>query len=390
MAIPKRKREQEGGFYGHGRTWFRREMIRQESSGSVFLATLKRPGRTNLPTFMEVKSSRLSASDLLRGEKEILDDLQGCQFIRRCYGEEITTGEGGEKVYNLLLERCTCGTLADYIKESDGTGLSRVHDVREYTKDIVLAVDTIYEHGYSCDYIGVHAGDILLVPGASTSTAGYVAKVGDLGYVAKRATKDFDEDVAMAPAIALGPDVWWDVGCILIEMLTGKKYVEIEEIVERGGWQEIPGETLTKEAIDFLEDCLAWDATLTTRRILSHPFIAGVAEEPPGDGGGDGDDGEEVNSWNCIPVEDDKSGNKDGRREFAPASSLASCKDAREDEMIPSFSDDNFDTVEAVGTGEVDLQRLPFNYEADVKRIPSFSDDNFRAMGRVQGKKGFD
>ncbi|KAK9287960.1 hypothetical protein L1049_016405 [Liquidambar formosana] len=133
------KRKQEPQLhYGDGKTWLRGSMIGQGTFGCVYLATLKKPNSrySYLPPTMAVKSAEVSVSASLQKEIEVLYNLQGCHHVVNCFAEEITSGEHGEMIYNLLLEYASGGTLADLIEKSDGCGLPEFV-VRRYVRSMI-------------------------------------------------------------------------------------------------------------------------------------------------------------------------------------------------------------------------------------------------------------
>ncbi|GFZ04012.1 mitogen-activated protein kinase kinase kinase 21 [Actinidia rufa] len=219
---------------GDGVTWFRGSMIGKGSFGSVYLANLKKP-RSRFgcfPAVMAVKSAEISVSGSIQKEREALSNIGRCPNVIRCFGDEITTGENGEMVYNLLLEFGSGGTLADLIKKSGGSGLSE-SDVRYYARSILRGINHIHKLGYvHCD---LKPENILLLPKKNGVGAKFKVKIGDFG-LAKRASQNkkrkLDPYMRGTP-MYLSPEVVtdciqeppsdiWAFGCIVLEMLTGK------------------------------------------------------------------------------------------------------------------------------------------------------------------------
>ncbi|CAK9157475.1 unnamed protein product, partial [Ilex paraguariensis] len=250
--MSKRKHEEleQPGLYGHGRKWFRGPMIGKGSSGSVYLATSKEPKSrlTHFPAQMAVKSAEISDSCTLQKERMVLSNLQGCPYVRCCYGEEITYGERGEMVYNLLLEYGSAGTLADMIKKTGRTGLPE-SDVQRYTRYIVLGLQSIHRYGYVLR--DLKPENIILFPitSASNSTK-YVVKIGDYGSAKKvmsmkkrrlnpylRGNIKYLSPEVVFDGKQVPPGDIWALGCLVVEMLTGKslwdgkKDKEIEDIL---------------------------------------------------------------------------------------------------------------------------------------------------------------
>ena len=111
--------------YGDGMAWFRGCLIGKGCFGSVYVANLKKPKSrySSFPPILAVKSAEVSVSSSIQKEKEVLNNLRGCRNVIRCFGEEITTGENGQMVYNLLLQYGSGRTLADLINKSGRNGL---------------------------------------------------------------------------------------------------------------------------------------------------------------------------------------------------------------------------------------------------------------------------
>ncbi|MFS8000699.1 putative mitogen-activated protein kinase kinase kinase STE-STE11 family [Helianthus anomalus] len=139
--------------YGDGVSWFRGVMIGKGSFGCVFITNFKNDkSRYSLyPPVMAVKSAEVSASGSIQKEKGVMDNISGCPYVIKCFGEEITNGESGRMVYNMLLEYASGGTLADVIKSSNGKGLPEL-EVRRHARTILRGLSHIHKRGYvHCD-----------------------------------------------------------------------------------------------------------------------------------------------------------------------------------------------------------------------------------------------
>lgn len=280
-----------------GEEWFRGPLIGKGSFGSVFLATLKKPKSrfSCFPSVMAVKSAEVSDSGSLQKEKEVLNNIQGSPFVLRCFGEEITTQENSQMVYNLLLEYASGGTLADLISKSNGCGLPE-SDVKRYTRSILKGLNHIHGCGYvHCD---LKPENILLFP----KSDGFVAKIGDFG-LAKRSAQSLPQKKRrldpyfrgtafyMAPesvneCVQEPPSDIWALGCVVLEMLTGnppwdhKPGLNTEELQRLIGdgceLPEIPTE-ISKEGREFLKGCFVKKPMFrfTDEMLLDLPFVAG-------------------------------------------------------------------------------------------------------------------
>ncbi|KAJ4976522.1 hypothetical protein NE237_001628 [Protea cynaroides] len=293
----------------HGGMWLRGKTIGRGSFGTVSLATAKKKSnkrRNHLPRLMAVKWAEVSHSGTLQKEREILTRFEGCPYILRCYGDEITT-KNGELTYNVLLEYASGGTLASRIKNSCG-GLPEA-DVKRHTRSILQGLDHIHNRGYvHCD---IKPQNILLVSSSSSPFASshddYVAKIADFGSAkntmqAQRKRKKERHffslrgtPLYMSPESVLrkeqeAPSDIWALGCVVAEMISGKPawncepHMDVEELLSLIGSgresPETPSE-MSKEGKDFLKRCFVKPSMFrwTAAMLLHHPF---VSEDPDG------------------------------------------------------------------------------------------------------------
>ncbi|KAJ6951474.1 mitogen-activated protein kinase kinase kinase 20-like [Populus alba] len=246
-----------------GVAWSRGPLLGKGGFGSVYLASLKNPKSRNgyYPPVMAVKSAEVSASCSLQKEKEVFNCLNGCPFIIKCFGEETTRDGGGEMFYNVLLEYASGGTLAGLIKKSDGVGLPEL-DVKRYTRSILEGIHYIHSHGYvHCD---LKPDNILLVS-SSTKAGEFVAKIGDFGLAKKSEKRNkkrkFDPylrgtTLYMAPETVANhvqepPCDIWALGCVVLEMLTGKQAWDVKPdvtIEERGDFNRQKAKSKTSSS----------------------------------------------------------------------------------------------------------------------------------------------
>ncbi|XP_065874711.1 mitogen-activated protein kinase kinase kinase 20-like [Euphorbia lathyris] len=282
--------EEEPNLYNHGVAWFRGRLLGKGGFGSVYLAELKNPNSPNMfyPELMAIKSAEISASSSLQKEKQVLNNLVSCPYILECYGEEMTTTKNGQMVYNVLLEYASGGTLGSLIKQSGGLGLPE-SNVRRYTRCILKGLDYIHSHGYvHCD---LKPDNILMVSGDENKDS-FVPKIGDFGLAKRNKNIKFDPNhggtaLYMAPETVMDriqepPCDIWGLGCIVFEMLTGKKVwnpdMKKDEIFEKiSDPNELPKITpqISDEGKDFMKRCFARNPMFrsTARKLLIHPFI---------------------------------------------------------------------------------------------------------------------
>ncbi|KAA8531689.1 hypothetical protein F0562_006594 [Nyssa sinensis] len=274
--------------------WVRGDTVGHGSFGTVNLA-IPRSQSSQIPPLMAVKSCGVSQSASLMNEKLILDDLDDCPQIIRCFGDDFSF-ENGEKLYNLLLEYASGGSLADKLRNSGYFRLPE-SDVRQYTKSILKGLRYIHQNGYvHCD---IKLQNMLLF---SSRHGGDAVKIADFGLAKKAAVKreklGFElrgTPLYMSPeVVATGeqesPADIWALGCVVAEMATGAPawrcspesgvgalFLRIgvgEEV------PEIPGK-LSEEGKDFLGKCFLKDPRKrwTAEMLLNHPFVADHDED---------------------------------------------------------------------------------------------------------------
>ncbi|GFZ04009.1 mitogen-activated protein kinase kinase kinase 15 [Actinidia rufa] len=311
------KKSSTAKFGGDGVSWFRGPMIGKGSFGSVYLANLKKPKLRFgcFPAVMAVKSAEISVSGSIQKEREALSNIGRCPNVIQCFGEETTTGENGEMVYNLLLEFASGGTLADLIKKSGGSGLSEF-DVRYYARSILRGINHIHELGYvHCD---LKPENILLVPKKNDVGAKFKVKIGDFG-LAKRANQNkkgkLDPYMRGTP-MYLSPEVVtdciqeppsdiWAFGCIVLEMVTGKppwfkkQDMDAEALLcmigEGYESPKIPDE-ISREGREFLKGCFSRKSMFrfTADMLLNHSFLEGLVDDGVDNDDDDNDEVEEA------------------------------------------------------------------------------------------------
>ncbi|PSR89369.1 Mitogen-activated protein kinase kinase [Actinidia chinensis var. chinensis] len=310
---------------GDGVAWFRGSMIGKGSFGSVYLANLKKPRSRYgcFPEVMAVKSAEMSVSGSIQKEREALSNIGRCPNIIQCFGDETTTGENGEMVYNLLLEFGSGGTLADLIKKSSGSGLSE-SEVRYYARSILRGIHHIHELGYvHCD---LKPENILLVPNKNGVGAKFKVKIGDFG-LAKRAKQNKKRKLdpywrgtpmylspeVVTDCIQEPPSDIWAFGCMVLEMVTGKppwfgkEDMDAEALLRMiGKGYESPKipDKISREGREFLKGCFSRKSMFrfTAEMLLNHSFLEALVDDGVDD---DEDNNNEVEEGEEILVSDE-------------------------------------------------------------------------------------
>ncbi|XP_051140657.1 PI-PLC X domain-containing protein At5g67130-like [Andrographis paniculata] len=278
--------------------WIRGEKLGHGSFATVNLAIRTGRSCSPLPPLMAVKSCAASQSCSLMNEKVILEDLNGCPEIIRCFGDSFSF-EGGEKLYNVLLEHASGGSMADRLKNSGDRSLPE-SEVRRYTKALLKGLDYIHKFGFvHCD---LKLQNILL-----GSNGG--VKIADFG-LAKRAGRCAagsggelrGTPLYMSPEVVCGGEIGspadiWALGCVVAELVSGSPAWSCSDVaallLRIGAGEEIPAipAVLSSDGRDFLEKCFVKDPRTrwTAEMLLRHPFVCG-----------EGSDGRDIDTSDCC------------------------------------------------------------------------------------------
>ncbi|CAL9009470.1 unnamed protein product [Prunus brigantina] len=271
--------------------WVRGRMLGKGGFGSVYLATAKKPklGSEGLPAIMAVKSRRVSKSPELLMERTLLKIFGDCPFVIDCYRSDITADAENKCTYNVFMEYADGGTMRDLIKKSRGCGLLEPQ-VRKYTGCLLKGLQYIHVRG--CVHCDLKPENILLV---SNSDGDFVPKIGDFGLAKfavykKRSRK---EPACQGTAIYLSPEAVlygsqekpsdiWALGCVVLEMLTGRWPWDLEagatlqdlQLLIASKVPTVPG-WLSEDAKDFLRKCFVRNPSerLEAAKLLNHPFV---------------------------------------------------------------------------------------------------------------------
>ena len=218
------------------------------------------------------------------------------------------------------------------------------------------------------------------------SGAEFRAKIGDLGLAKRenqskkrrlepywRGTPMYLSPEAVSDNIQECPADIWALGCIVLEMLTGKppwdreEYMVAEDVLKKiGGGHElpkIPG-NLSKEAKDFLKGCFVRNPRYrwTAEMLLNHPFVEGLIDDEGVERPLEVEDINVVDSILLITESDD---------ELAYYSEDWSC--VSEDDSFGYWSEDDYEEMENEMTSYFADEEI-FKVEGSVAAISSTID----------------
>ncbi|XP_065446451.1 mitogen-activated protein kinase kinase kinase 4 isoform X12 [Chrysemys picta bellii] len=195
-----------------------------------------------------------------------------------------------EEMY-IFMEYCDEGTL----EEVSRLGLQE-HVIRLYTKQITIAINVLHEHGIV--HRDIKGANIFL-------TSSGLIKLGDFGCSVKlknnTQTMPGEVNSTLGTAAYMAPEVItrakgeghgraadiWSLGCVVIEMVTGKRpwheYEHNFQIMYKVGMGHKPPipERVSPEGKDFLSHCLESDPKMrwTASQLLDHPFVKVCTDE---------------------------------------------------------------------------------------------------------------
>ncbi|TRY93363.1 hypothetical protein DNTS_032857, partial [Danionella cerebrum] len=265
--------------------WQRGNKIGEGQYGKVYTCINVDTGE-----LMAMKEIRFQPNDH-KTIKETADELKIFEGIKhpnlvRYFGVELHR----EEMY-IFMEYCDEGTL----EEVSRLGLQE-HVIRLYSKQITTAINVLHEHGIV--HRDIKGANIFL-------TSSGLIKLGDFGCSVKlknnAQTMPGEVNSTLGTAAYMAPEVItrakgeghgraadvWSLGCVLIEMVTGKRpwheYEHNFQIMYRVGMGHKPPipEKLSTEGKDFLSHCLESEPKRrwTASALLDHPFVKVCTDE---------------------------------------------------------------------------------------------------------------
>ncbi|KAK8637346.1 hypothetical protein V6N13_064769 [Hibiscus sabdariffa] len=208
---------------------------------------------------------------------------ESCPEIIRCLGDDYSVEDCG-RFYNLFLEYADKGSLADHVQRNGGRLMES--DVKRFAKSILRGLNFVHSKGFvHCD---VKLQNVLLFGNGDV-------KLADFGLAKRNGEKQGRFEIRgtplnMAPESINGnvydfPVDIWAVGCVVVEMFTGKPAWNLKPgsnmadlLIKIGVGDELPGipGELSEEGNDFLGKCFSRDPNKrwTAEMLLAHPFMA--------------------------------------------------------------------------------------------------------------------
>ncbi|CAH9147467.1 unnamed protein product [Cuscuta epithymum] len=257
--------------------WVRGETVGHGSFGRVSLARVAGVGSPA----MVVKSCGASSVGALLNEKLVLDELQRCPEVIRCFGDGYSF-ENGEKLYNVLLEFASRGALSDNLRNSESRRFQE-SEIRGYSKALLRGLNYIHKVGFvHCD---IKLQNVLLCGDGRIKIADFgLAKragSGDSGCELRGTPMYMSPEMVNAGEQGAAADIW-ALGCAVVEMASGAPpwtYSDVAGLLMRiGVGEEVPGfpSELSGQGRDFLGKCFIKDPRKrwTAEMLLNHPFVA--------------------------------------------------------------------------------------------------------------------
>ncbi|TMW81206.1 hypothetical protein EJD97_011164, partial [Solanum chilense] len=214
--------------------------------------------------YAAVKSAEFHRSSSLREEGRILHALRGSEYVVECFGEDVSV-ENGNNTYNLMLEYADRGTLNDLIHKSKI--MLGESEAAYYAFQILKGISHVHNKGLKLADFGLslisddswkkhhHFRGTLVYASPESVTSGVYGKQVDI----------------------------WALGCIVVEMITGKRIWSRCKSKKELAWkiarlEPVLPYNMSNDGKDFLKKCLERDYNQrwTAEMLLDHPFIKNI------------------------------------------------------------------------------------------------------------------
>lgn len=260
--------------------WHRGIKIGQGRFGKVYTAVNNSTGELMAMKEITIQPGETRAIKKVAEELKILEGINHKHLVKY-YGIEIHREE-----LLIFMELCSEGTLESLVELSGG-----LHEglARRFTAQLLSGVEELHKHGIV--HRDIKTANIFLVDGGNS------LKLGDFGSAVKiqaHTTVPGELQGYVGTQAYMAPEVFtktntdghgraadiWSVGCVVIEMVSGKRpwyqfdsNFQIMFKVGMGETPEIPS-SLSQEGCEFLENCLQHDPKkrMTASELLQHNF----------------------------------------------------------------------------------------------------------------------
>lgn len=270
-------------------SWQRGLKIGAGRFGKVYTAVNNNSGELMAMKVLPLQPNDHRSIRRVADEFHIFEGISHPHLVK-CYGVEIHNDE-----MLMFMEYCDEGTL-ESLATSTETGLPE-ELVRKYTRQLLEAVHTLHEHGIvhrdikGANIFLTEEGNILKLGdfGCAVRLRGHQTEVGELAGIVGTHAYMAPEIFQSSEGHGRAADVW-SVGCVVIEMATGKRpwpeYDSSVQIMFRVGMGQSPTipKQLSEEGHEFLASCFIHDpkSRATTAQLLDHTFVkVDTGEECP-------------------------------------------------------------------------------------------------------------
>ncbi|XP_052239205.1 LOW QUALITY PROTEIN: mitogen-activated protein kinase kinase kinase 4-like [Dreissena polymorpha] len=257
--------------------WQKGNKIGEGQFGKVYSAVNMDSG-----VLMAMKEIKFPSADIHSHFKEIIDEIKIFEGIShenlvRYYGVEV------HREMLVFMEYCDRGTIDEVSRNGLTEDLIRI-----YTKQLLCAAQVLHDN--KIVHRDIKGANIFLTSsgclklgdfGCSVKLKNHTTMVGEMKKMVGTTAYMAPEVVTKNDSVGHGraADIW-SVGCVVIEMASGKRpwhecenHFQIVFKLGMGGTPTIP-ENLSAEGKDFLKYCLEQDPEKrwSASQLLDHPF----------------------------------------------------------------------------------------------------------------------